>query len=228
MVGDSGELARRLAGVARALMSEGSSELTLDRIVRLAVEMVPACTEAGVSLTTSTAISTPAATSDLVTDSAAVQYECGEGPSMDALREQQVVRIDDLGGEFERWPRYAPRAAALGVNSILAFQLFTDEGALGVLSLYSRRPHAFTEADAEVGWIFASHAAIALAAAQQVADLRTALGTRSEIGEAAGILMERHHLTADDAFTTLARVSHEQDIGLRELARRITGRGDLA
>jgi GAF domain-containing protein len=66
----------------------------------------------------------------------------------------------------------------------VSFQLFVRRDNLGALNLYASRPHAFALAAEEVGLLFASHAAVALAGAQREEQLRFALGTRDAIGPA--------------------------------------------
>jgi AmiR/NasT family two-component response regulator len=48
--------------------------------------------------------------------------------------------------------------------------------------------------------------------------LREALESRQEIGQAIGILMERHRVTADEAFARLVFVSQRTHRKIRELA----------
>jgi AmiR/NasT family two-component response regulator len=43
-----------------------------------------------------------------------------------------------------------------------------------------------------------------------------------------GILMERHKLSADEAFSVLSRASQESNIKLREIARRVADTGETA
>ena len=52
-------------------------------------------------------------------------------------------------------------------------------------------------------------------------NLREAVGTRTMIGTAVGIVMERYHLTDERAFAFLTRVSQDGNIKLREVARRL-------
>lgn len=61
----------------------------------------------------------------------------------------------------------------------------------------------------------------------QIGQLRTALETRDVIGQAKGILMERHHVTAEEAFAMLNRASQHCNVKLRDLARELTESGDL-
>ncbi|WP_433261672.1 ANTAR domain-containing protein [Micromonospora vinacea] len=50
---------------------------------------------------------------------------------------------------------------------------------------------------------------------------------RDVIGQAKGILMERHKLTADEAFAVLARASQNTNRKLVDVARYLTTTGQL-
>nr|WP_246315718.1 GAF and ANTAR domain-containing protein [Kineococcus aurantiacus] len=167
-----------------------------------------------------------AVTSDLARRFDRTQEELGEGPCLDAMFTEPVVRTDDLLTD-PRWPRLAARSADLGVRSMLCFQLFVHRGTLGGLNLLSSREGAFDDDAAVVGSMIAAHAAVALADAQQLEDLSTALRHRDVIGQAKGILMERFKVDADQAFALLARVSQERNVKLHALAEELTRSGAL-
>jgi AmiR/NasT family two-component response regulator len=57
--------------------------------------------------------------------------------------------------------------------------------------------------------------------------MHAALGNRDVIGQAKGILMERHGVTADAAFSVLSRVSQAENLKLAEIARRFVETGKL-
>lgn len=218
---DQLELAAWFAEMGRELLSRSDVADTLHETCRLAVAAIDACQSAGVSqLHRGQRIETPAATTETVEQLHTLQYELNNGPCVDAAWRHHTVRIDDMTRD-QRWPRFADKAAKLGVRSMLCFQLFTHKDTLGALNLFSDTPHAFDDHDTDLGLIFASHAAIALAGAQTEADLQSAVSTRQHIGEAVGILAERHDLTTHDAFRMLARASQHHNIRLRDLATRL-------
>lgn len=55
----------------------------------------------------------------------------------------------------------------------------------------------------------------------EVAGLRQALATRNIIGQAQGILIERHGTDSDGAFEMLVRMSQQSHLKLHEVARRL-------
>ncbi|MGH3539630.1 MAG: ANTAR domain-containing protein [Pseudonocardiaceae bacterium] len=145
---------------------------------------------------------------------------------MDAIYVEQTVRVSDTASE-DRWPEFAKRAAQLGVGSMLSFQLYVVGDNLGALNLYNREPDAFDDESEHVGLLFASHAAVAMAGAQRNEQLIRAIGTRDLIGQAKGILMERHKLTAEQAFMLLVRASQATHTKLRDIAEQLTTVGQL-
>lgn len=209
------------AGLARDLRARGTVADTLDGICVQAVDVIEHCEDAGVSQThRGQRIDTPAATSERVRHLHAVQYELNNGPCMEAAWDQHVVRIDDLTVDT-RWPTFAGQAIPAGIRSMLCLELYTHKDTLGALNLFSTQPHAFDDTDRQLGQIFAAHAAIALDAAQTEASLTSAVQSRQHIGEAVGILAERHHLSTHDAFGMLVTASQHHNIPLRDIARRL-------
>jgi transcriptional regulator with GAF, ATPase, and Fis domain len=214
------EMTDSFALVARELRAEADDvNATLHKAVALATDLIDGCDEAGVSIVyRKRRIDTPAATGDAARRGDALQYELGEGPCLDAIWQQDTILADDLATD-ERWPTWGPRAAAeLGVHSFLALQLFTHADTLGALNLYSYKPDAFDKDDTVEGLALAAHVAVALAAAQQIGQLQSALTNRTTIGQAEGILMERFQLLPNQAFAVLARVSSTSNRRVADLA----------
>ncbi|MDQ6715011.1 MAG: GAF and ANTAR domain-containing protein [Actinomycetota bacterium] len=214
-------LGETFAEVARTLRGERSVQATLDKIVELAVKTIDGCEHAGVTLVERGKMRTPAASDEIPRLVDAVQYETGEGPCLDAIRDHDVFQTDDLTQE-PRWPNFSRRAAEeSGVASMLAYRLYIEEDTMGSLNLYSMQEAAFDAEDRAVGSIFAAHAAVALSAANQQDNLEQAIETRDVIGQAKGILMARQHVSADEAFEMLRRASQRLNIKLRVLAKQV-------
>ncbi len=75
--------------------------------------------------------------------------------------------------------------------------------------------------------MLATFAALALAEAQHADQMHDALGNRDVIGQAKGVLMERHGITADVAFSVLSRISQAENLKVAEIARRFVETGRL-
>ena len=229
MPGDRRALAERMAEAARALQDEGSTQTTMEVAVRLAVDNVRSCDAAAFSLVQrGGGLQTPAFSDEAALASDLLQYELGEGPCVDAAWEERLVHSGDLTGD-PRWPAWGPRVVREhGVRSMLCVQLFTHSNTLGALNLYSRTPKAFDREDLDDGVALAAHVAIAVAASLNRADLRAALDTRTLIGQATGVLMERYGIDSAKAFALLSRVSSDSNTKVRELARELVDTGRIA
>ncbi|MEU7057066.1 GAF and ANTAR domain-containing protein [Streptomyces sp. NPDC046197] len=220
------EFAEQMARLARGLLAQDGAEETLDAIVDSAVELIEGCEAAGVLAVRKGRAVTLAARGDMVEESDRLQGELGEGPCFDAARKvngDRMFRIGDLTKPQPAWPRYAPAARELGIGSMMGFLLYTHDQDFGALNCYSSRSGAFTRDSETAGWLFASHAAVALASARTVDQLEHALETRHAIGEAMGILRERHGLSEDDAFAVMRRISQHHNIKVRDVAQTIRG-----
>ncbi|OUE18105.1 ANTAR domain protein [Clavibacter michiganensis] len=99
-------------------------------------------------------------------------------------------------------------------------------GSGGAVALH-RATGALDAADRAVAEEVAVHARIALAAWDAAEDLALGLASRSVIGQAQGILMERFSLDADRAFQVLRRYSQDGNVKLVEVARRVVQTGAL-
>jgi GAF domain-containing protein len=217
------ELVDRLA---RELLDQPSADDVLDRAVQLAERGIPGASSVSVSLLDKAGrVSTVAASSCLSRAGDALQYELGEGPCLDAVSAAEAVHSRDLA-EDPRWPRWGPVVATdLAVRSMLSVQLYTHQRTMGSFNVYGRRPDAFDTAAVALAGSFAAHAAIAYARTFDRQNLETALATRNLIGQAQGILMERHKMTADRAFEVLATASQQSNTKLIEIARRLVETG---
>lgn len=218
---DQEPLADQLAALARALEQEDDPQQTLDAIVRAAVDTVPGAQHASVSVVQRRrVVETVAATGDLPRAVDQAQYDTGEGPCLDTLYQRETVRVPDLARE-QRWPEFARKASDLGVGSMLALQLYVAGDDLGALHLQNEARDAFGGEAEHVGLLFASHAALALSAAQKVDRLQRGMDTRNVIGQATGILMERMKITSDHAFRVLVGASQSRNVKLHEVAEMI-------
>ncbi|MET8246396.1 GAF and ANTAR domain-containing protein [Streptomyces sp. NPDC005202] len=218
------EFAEQMARLARRLLAQDSLQATLEEIVSASVELVEGCEAAGVLTLSKGRTVTLAAHGDWVEESDRLQGELREGPCFDAACRtdgERIFRIADMTKPQQGWPRFAPAARDLGIGSMMGFLLYTHDQDFGALDFYSHRPGAFTRDSETGGWLLASHAAVALASARTVDQLEHALETRHAIGEAMGILRERHRLSEEDAFAVLRRLSQNHNIKLRDIAQTI-------
>jgi GAF domain-containing protein len=224
---DPVNLAELLGRIARDLEAETTLDQTMQALVTAAVDAIPGADEGGITeVRHRGTVNVRFASDELVVDLDTAQEELGEGPCLDAAYQHRTVRVDDFADE-SRWPVFAARAGACGVGSMLSIQLYVQGDDLGALNMYARLPRAFDDESEQVGLLFATHAAIAMAGARREQQLRVAISSRDVIGQAKGILMERYKVTADQAFAVLTRASSESNIKLRDVAEKLADSGEV-
>lgn len=220
-------LAEKFGELARQLQDEKDVENTLSAIAHAATGTVPGAEHASISsVRRRREVHTRASTSELAEQVDQAQYDTGQGPCLHTLYVQRSVRLSDMKTD-QRWPDFAARASDLGVASMLAVQLYVAGENLGALNLHSSRASAFDDESEQVALLFAAHAAVALAEAETVDHLQTAVLSRDLIGQAKGILMERYKITGQEAFRLLVTASQTTNIKLIEIARFLVETGEL-
>ncbi|MBA3349238.1 MAG: GAF and ANTAR domain-containing protein [Actinobacteria bacterium] len=219
------ELTAALKELAGILVSEEDVDSTINRITRLAVACIDGADFCGVSLVAKgKEIKTVGATDEIVAEVDRVQYDVGQGPCLSSIKDQATFKIDNIGSD-RQWPTFSAAAVDKGINSMLAFVLQVSDQSLAALNLFARRTNAFSKEDMRIGAIFASQAAHTLANAQthetdqrKAQQLEEALGTRSVISNAVGILMAHEGIDRDDAFAMLRSTSQALNLKLRVIA----------
>lgn len=159
-------------------------------------------------------------TDEVVRTADQLQDDLREGPCVDAATMTRVVVSNDIRSD-PRWPSWGPKAAALGLGSVLSSEIHAGGHRVGALNVYGDRGREFTRDDLELSQVLAAHAAVALAYAQRIEGLHTALDSRTTIGQAQGILMHRYTIDADRAFAILRRFSQSENIKLVQVAQRL-------
>jgi hypothetical protein len=210
------DISRRLS----AALSPADLDETLANITSAAVEVLPEVRYASITVKHADGrLETFAPTDELILDIDAAQYELQEGPCYEAAVDTAHLEAPHLAQDT-RFPRYAPVAVSFGIQAQAGIRLFDAPASNGALNLYSEEPGAFDGFDA-VSELFAHQATVALGYARHVANLENAIKTRQLVGQAVGIMMERHQLDDARAFAFLARLSSHENVKLRNIAERI-------
>jgi hypothetical protein len=221
-------LAVQFSDLARVLQQQNDPQLLLGDVVQAAVRLIPGCDEGSISVVLGRrTVTSEAASGELPQIVDALQAETGQGPCLDAAYKHITVRVADMNTET-RWPLFAERASEVGAAGMLSIQLYVEGDDIGALNLYSRTAGALTDESEHIGLLFAAHAATAYMGARDRSGLMATVTTRNLIGQAQGILMERHHVTADQAFAMLSKVSQDNNKKLRDIADRLVNTGTLA
>ncbi|HET9168797.1 MAG TPA: GAF and ANTAR domain-containing protein [Actinospica sp.] len=208
----STRLAREFAATSASLLGHSSLEHTVQAVADLAPDAVPGAESAAVCVVRGGVVQTPAVSDDGLLDRDAILAAVHEEPCVRVASDGRTVLVEDLAQES-------------GVRSMIVCALRLGSGVRGVLVLLSRKPGAFEAAETEVAEIYAAHASAALAAARSADSLREAVRTRQVIGEATGILMERHRIDDGRAFELLVRASQNLNVKLKAVAERVVHTG---
>lgn len=214
------ELAASMARIATELQREAGEELTARSVVHRALDIVPGATWASLTIRRRRGeLESLGSTHEVAQRADDLQYSLHEGPCVDSVEERDWFVSEDVSQD-ERWPRWGPKAADLGVGSLLALLVHSGSEPVCALNLYSERTHAFDDGDeVDLAMLYARHAANALTSAHEVAGLQVAVESRHLIGMAQGVAMARYGLTVDQSFDLLRRLSSTTNTKLRELAQ---------
>jgi GAF domain-containing protein len=211
------DLAQLFGEFAVELHDAEGVETTVAAVLEFAVTTFK-CTDAGIALIgRGNQLRIGEVTAPAIGELYQSQLDAGKGPLIDAATGSDAVLVDDLGMD-SRWPEWAERAAGLGIGTVLHLPMLTEARKIGVLSFYHSEPGAFSRYDEALAEVLARHATVAVAYARNEATLIEALESRAVVGQAIGILMERHNLTERAAFSVLRRYSQDYNVKLRTVA----------
>jgi GAF domain-containing protein len=215
-----------LEALGRLSLRDLSVESLLQTITELARAVTPGEPEASVTLVVKGVAATVASSGEMATELDERQYEHDTGPCLQSARSGEVVEIVDARTD-PRWGDYGRRAAAIGSLSSLSIPLTIDPAghASAALNIYARTPNAFDQAARAAAVSFGAYAAVATGNLH--AYLELALASRATIDQAKGILMERHRLSADQAFQMLAERSMAANVKVREVAEHLVRTGEM-
>jgi len=155
----------------------------------------------------------------------ALQMQANEGPCQEAWESGRVVLTNRLD-EDDRWPDLARMAAHDRVAIVLAVPIQIGDDPVGVVNAYATEPDTFVDLDVHTAELLASAVASVI---HQVGEhdrltnltgqLEEALTSRAAIDQAKGIIVARYGCDPEEAFQRLVRVSRNQNIKVREVAR---------
>jgi GAF domain-containing protein len=219
--------------LARVVVADRELSEVLTEITGIARRAMPSIEAASVTLIREDKAFTAAYDGQMALDADELQYERGYGPCMDAGRAGQVFLLDDMRSE-QRWPDYAQNVLAHGVLSSLSVPLPFQGATIGALNTYGGRPQVVDDSDIELAEEVAAWVAVAVGNAEAAArtsddliQMRTVMMSRACIEQANGILMERHKITEDEAYTILTHASQRTNIKLRDVAAELVRTGTL-
>ena len=210
------------AALAAELQHEPDEIVTSRAIVTRMRELVPDADR--VSLTVRTSRNrhrTLASSHPLAEEADELQYALGEGPCVETADRGGWLRSGDVETD-PRWPAWGPRAAGLGVRSLVSVAVTDRDEPFGSINLYSDEPGGFADRDGvDLAVVYAVHAATALSSGRLASTLQATVSSRHVIGMAQGIVMERYNIDRHQSFELLRRLSSTSNVKLRDVAARI-------
>lgn len=161
-----------------------------------------------------------------------LQFTLGEGPCVDAYRQDKVVAEPDLADPVtRRWPAFSPPALKAGVRAIFGFPLRVGTVRLGALDLYRDRPGSLTadqHADALVvanvaaRWVLESQAGASAGAV--AGELEAGADFHFAVHNAAGIISVQLGISVAEALIRLRAFAFSSDRLLDDVAREVIDR----
>ena len=161
-----------------------------------------------------------------------LQFTLGEGPCVDAYRQDSPVSEPDLAAPATaRWPAFTPPAVSGGVRAIFGFPLRVGSVRLGALNLYRGRPGPLTDgqhadalamADVAARWVLNAQAGAPPDAV--AADLEARADFHFSVHNAAGIVSVQEDISVSEALVRLRAFSFGNDVPLADVARDVIAR----
>lgn len=221
---------RRSAEVLGAyFMGDVTITDALSRICYAVLEVEPAATMVGISLTVEDRIETCACTHPDVEIIEAVQHHTGDGPGIDAVRTGHPVLIASTAATGP-YLRFRAAAAGHGLRAVLAIPLHAGGHVTGVLNLYATESGAFSaqttdhlhELTTRAAWQLVNHRAYwdALTLSR---NLQQTMDSRAVIEQAKGIIMAMTGCNPDEAFQHLRERAQQEKVQVRDVASDIVG-----
>ncbi len=138
-----------------------------------------------------------------------LQIDHGDGPCITAFNDKELVSCEDLSDE-SRWGDFSARAVDDGLRAVLASPIPYASDAIGVVAVFSAKPHAWTPEGELALTSFTDLAALAIATTLQseergelASQLEKALDARVAIEQAKGVLMAQEGIGPREAFEQL-------------------------
>lgn len=219
------DAAEAFSGLASVLYRADSYLEIYEQLCRTAVEIVPGCDHACITMVSAGKPPQLQATTDEIAARVdRLEWEAGEGPCVDAIMSNRFECDPDITAN-PTWPRLAERVLReTPVRGMVGYRILVGERKLGALNLFADRPGALTSDAADGGAVLAAFASVAIAAATQKAEarsLRDGLASNREIGKAVGLLMATHSIGDDAAFAVLREASTTLNRRLADIAQQI-------
>jgi len=155
------------------------------------------------------------------------QLQYDDGPCLDAFRAARPVINVNLAAAADKWPKFAPRAAEAGFESVHAFPLRLRKQVIGAMSVFGSATE-LNETDTRIVQSLADVAVIGLLQERAIRhgevlteQLQTALNSRVVIEQAKGVVAQAHGVNPDEAFILIRHHARSTNQRLSDLANTI-------
>lgn len=162
-----------------------------------------------------------------------LQFDLGEGPRWEALRNRRAVLLPEVRtASHTGWPVFAKALMDLEVSALFVFPLVIGAMDIGVVELYSSKPGPLSPADHSAALQLADAAAWMLL--RQILAPAPGDGThaqqegsplsRREVHQATGMVLAQTGTSARDALLLLRAHAFAQGRTVRDVARDVVSR----
>jgi hypothetical protein len=155
-----------------------------------------------------------------------LQYTLGEGPCVDAYRQDRVVAEPDLADPVtRRWVGFTPPALAAGVRALFGFPMRSGTVRLGALNLYrawsgpltdDQHADALVLADLAARWVLEAQAGASPDAVAR--ELETGADFHFVVHNAAGVVSVQQGISVTEALIRLRAYAFSRDRLLADVA----------
>jgi signal transduction protein with GAF and PtsI domain len=152
----------------------------------------------------------------------------GEGISGKAAAENRPIAVYDV--QKDRDYKYKEMAEKEGISSLLCVPLSVKGKVIGVLNLYTSKPHRFSKSEIQVLSSVAAEAALVIQNTELLVKtkvIQEELETRKLTERAKGILMQERGLVEAEAYRLLQKYSMDHRKSMREVAEAIVLSHDM-
>ena len=146
----------------------------------------------------------------------------GEGIAGKAVEEKRAISIYNVTQEKEY--KYKDIARKNGLVSLLCVPLMVRGRVIGVINLYTSKPHKFTKNEVNMLTAVANQAAMVIENTELMVRTRVIqeeLETRKLVEKAKGILMKEQGLSEADAYRTIQKYSMDSRKSMRQVAEAV-------
>jgi GAF domain-containing protein len=155
------------------------------------------------------------------------QLQTVSGPCVDVARTGKPVTAESLERVGEQWPDMVAPMRHLSMNSVHATPLLWHETSFGALNVFRSQTGPFTKDEVSVVQAFANASTLAVVHANHdatgllVEQARLALGGRSVVEQAKGVIAYQRGINVAEAFSVLLAMAEEQQQPLSTVASQV-------